>query len=118
MTIKTKLKSIITPCLALGLGFAALPAQAHFPLMSCWFEGKTVACEAGYSDGSKAIDYAVEMYDYEDNLIAKEMTDKRSIVEFPNLTLSSTLYSIQAMSFLLKSTLLRSARNDDSRRTC
>ncbi|MEZ8646798.1 hypothetical protein BCU69_08740 [Vibrio cyclitrophicus] len=84
MTIKTKLKLIITPCLTLALGFAALPAQAHFPLMSCWFEGKTVACEAGYSDGSKAIDYAVEMYDYEDNLIAKEMTDKRSIVEFPN----------------------------------
>ncbi|MEZ8066728.1 hypothetical protein [Vibrio sp. FF145] len=84
MKITIKANTIIAPCLALGLGLVALPAQAHFPLMSCWFEGKTVACEAGYSDGSKAIDYAVAMYDYEDNLIAKEMTDKRSIVEFQN----------------------------------
>ncbi|MCZ8486295.1 hypothetical protein O9993_15640 [Vibrio lentus] len=37
-----------------------ITAQAHFPLMSCWFEGKTVSV-AGYSDGSKAIDYAVEI---------------------------------------------------------
>ena len=82
MRIKTKLIGLAKPCLALGLGVIALPAQAHFPLMSCWFENEIVACEAGYSDGSKAIDYSVEMFDYEDNLIAKEMTDKRSIAEF------------------------------------
>jgi hypothetical protein len=57
-------------------------ASAHFPLMTCWFEGDKVACEAGYSDGSKAIDYDVNMYDYDDNLVAKVTTDKRSIAEF------------------------------------
>ncbi len=55
---------------------------AHFPLMSCWFDADNVVCETGYSDGSKAIDYDVNMYDYDDNLIAKKTTDKRSIVEF------------------------------------
>lgn len=82
MRIKTNLKGLIKPCFALSMSVLALPAHAHFPLMSCWFESNIVACEAGYSDGSKAIDYSVEMYDYEDNLIAKEMTDKRSIAEF------------------------------------
>jgi hypothetical protein len=57
-------------------------ASAHFPLMNCWFESDKVACEAGYSDASTAVDYAVNMYDYDDNLIAKGMTDKRSIAEF------------------------------------
>lgn len=57
-------------------------ARAHFPLMTCWFEAENVVCEAGYSDGSKATDYKIEMFDYEDNLIAKSMTDKRSIAEF------------------------------------
>ena len=57
---------------------------AHFPLMSCWFESNQVLCETGYSDGSKAVDYDVNMYDYDDNLIAKVTTDKRSIAEFTN----------------------------------
>lgn len=63
------------------------PTFAHFPLMGCWLESDNVICEAGYSDGSTAVDYAVEMFDYEDNLIAKTMTDKRSIAEFshPNV---------------------------------
>jgi hypothetical protein len=82
MRIKTKLNGLVKPCLALIVAAAALPVQAHFPLMNCWFESEIVACEAGYSDGSKAIDYSVEMFDYEDNLIAKVMTDKRSIAEF------------------------------------
>lgn len=57
-------------------------AWAHFPLMSCWLQSDKVLCEAGYSDGSKAIDYNVDMFDYDDNLIAKATTDKRSIAEF------------------------------------
>jgi hypothetical protein len=62
-------------------------AHAHFPLMHCWFESGsdskvTVACETGYSDGSKAVDYAVNLYDYDDNLLAKKSTDKRSIATF------------------------------------
>ncbi len=66
----------------LTLGLFSTVAQAHFPLMSCWFESDKVACETGYSDGSKAVDYNVNMYDYDDNLIAKVNTDKRSIAEF------------------------------------
>ncbi|NOH84329.1 hypothetical protein F0249_10945 [Vibrio sp. 03-59-1] len=57
-------------------------AFAHFPLMSCWLEADYVLCEAGYSDGSKAVDYNVDMFDYDDNLIAKATTDKRSIAQF------------------------------------
>ena len=70
--------------LALSLMAGLFPgtASAHFPLMSCWFESDKVACEAGYSDASTAVDYAVNMYDYDDNLIAKAVTDKRSIAEF------------------------------------
>ena len=63
-------------------GFMSFQAAAHFPLMSCYLEQEKVICEAGYSDGSTAVDYDVEMYDYDDNLIAKVTTDKRSIAEF------------------------------------
>lgn len=63
-------------------GFTSFHAAAHFPLMSCHLAQDKVICEAGYSDGSTAVDYDVEMYDYDDNLIAKEKTDKRSIAEF------------------------------------
>ncbi|WP_045466913.1 hypothetical protein [Vibrio hyugaensis] len=63
-------------------GLASFQAMAHFPLMSCHLEQEKVICEAGYSDGSTAVDYDVEMYDYDDNLIAKVATDKRSIAEF------------------------------------
>ena len=79
---KTKLKIAIKTNFAIAVAAMALPAQAHFPLMGCWLEKELVVCEAGYSDGSTAVDYAVEMFDYDDNLIAKEVTDKRSIVEF------------------------------------
>jgi hypothetical protein len=65
-----------------AMALFALPASAHFPLMSCWFESDKVICEAGYSDASTAVDYAVNMFDYDDNLIAKGTTDKRSIAEF------------------------------------
>lgn len=64
------------------LALFSMSAHAHFPLMSCWFEADKVICEAGYSDGSTAVDYGVEMFDYDDNLIAKSITDRRSIAEF------------------------------------
>ena len=57
-------------------------ANAHFPLMNCWLESEKVVCQAGYSDGSSAVKYDVNVYDYDDNLIAKLVTDKRSKVEF------------------------------------
>lgn len=71
-------------CLSL-IAFSVLfsaAANAHFPLMSCWFESGKVICQAGYSDGSNAVDYAVDMFDYDDNLISRAMTDKRSVAEF------------------------------------
>lgn len=67
---------------ALSGGLLSFQAAAHFPLMNCHLEQDKVICEAGYSDGSTAVDYDVEMYDYDDNLIAKVTTDKRSIAEF------------------------------------
>ncbi|QUM82279.1 hypothetical protein HWV01_19330 [Moritella sp. 5] len=78
---KMPIKSALL-ALSLMTGLFSGTASAHFPLMICWFESDKVACEAGYSDASTAIDYAVNMYDYDDNLIAKAVTDKRSIVEF------------------------------------
>lgn len=48
-------------------------------------EGVKIACEAGYSDGSKAVDYEVRMFDYDDNLIAKVDTDIRSIATFEKM---------------------------------
>ncbi|OIQ26264.1 hypothetical protein [uncultured Vibrio sp.] len=77
-----RIKTPFFAFIALAVSFLSLPAFAHFPLMNCWLEADAILCEAGYSDGSTAIDYAVEMFDYEDNLVAKAMTDKRSIVEF------------------------------------
>ncbi|WP_162484460.1 hypothetical protein [Photobacterium angustum] len=76
------MKSSIIAASLLCVGTFSTPAFAHFPLMSCWFEADKVLCEAGYSDGSTAVEYNVDMFDYDDNLIAKGMTDKRSIVEF------------------------------------
>ena len=63
-------------------GLLSPVAQAHFPLMNCWFENAKVACQTGYSDGSTAVDYSVKLYDYEDNLLQHRNTDKRSIAEF------------------------------------
>ncbi|AUI88637.1 hypothetical protein BS333_20260 [Vibrio azureus] len=67
---------------ALLLSTFSSQTLAHFPLMSCHIAQQKVLCEAGYSDGSTAVDYDVIMYDYDDNLIAKVATDKRSIAEF------------------------------------
>jgi len=67
--------------LLVGL-LASSTAWAHFPIMSCWYESQQVVCEAGYSDGSSAVDYVINLFDYDDNLIAKSVTDNRSRVQF------------------------------------
>ena len=66
----------------LMIGLASFQSAAHFPLMSCHLALDKVICEAGYSDGSTAVGYDVNMYDYDDNLVAKVTTDKRSIAQF------------------------------------
>ncbi|GLS91887.1 hypothetical protein GCM10007916_29570 [Psychromonas marina] len=65
-----------------ALLFFSSAALAHYPLMQCEYAEQKIECEAGYSDGSKAIDYQVSMFDYDDNLIAKVKTDIRSIATF------------------------------------
>ncbi|MGF1734454.1 MULTISPECIES: hypothetical protein [Photobacterium] len=75
-------RSVFLGAVAVAGFINASTAHAHFPLMSCWLEADKVICQAGYSDGSEAVDYAVEMFDYDDNLMERVMTDKRSIVEF------------------------------------
>ncbi|MGQ5486961.1 hypothetical protein ACIPOR_17550 [Photobacterium damselae subsp. piscicida] len=91
-----KHKIITTVILVSGLSLSA-PVLAHFPLMQCWFEAKNVVCQAGYSDGSTAVDYDVDMFDYDDNLIAKVKTDKGSRrlgISIPNHSDSNTEKSI------------------------
>ncbi|CAM2817302.1 hypothetical protein [Moritella viscosa] len=79
---KMPIKSTLLALSFVITGLFSGAVSAHFPLMNCWLESDTVVCEAGYSDASTAVDYAVNMYDYDDNLIAKAVTDKRSIAEF------------------------------------
>jgi len=78
MTFKQPLKTLSGVALLLS----SSAAFAHFPLMHCVFKGDNIECEAGYSDGSKAVNSKVSMYDYDDNLVAKATTDKRSIATF------------------------------------
>ena len=73
---------LLKSAIATALLCSSSVALAHYPLMTCEFEGEKIECQAGYSDGSKAVNYEVKMYDYNDNLIAKEKTDHRSIVTF------------------------------------
>ena len=78
MTFKKSFKALSGAALLLS----SSAAFAHFPLMHCVSVGEAIECEAGYSDGSKAIDSRVSMFDYDDNLIAKVKTDKRSVATF------------------------------------
>lgn len=94
------------------LALFSMSAHAHFPLMSCWFEADKVICEAGYSDGSTAVDYDVDMFDYDDNLIAKSITDRRSIAEFKRPIQIFILFLMPDMKVQLKLMLSRFQRND------
>ncbi|WP_100752811.1 hypothetical protein [Vibrio salilacus] len=74
--------TLLVNILGLMIGLTSFQSAAHFPLMSCHLAQDQVICEAGYSDGSTAVGYDVNMYDYDDNLVAKVTTDKRSIAQF------------------------------------
>jgi len=78
----TQYYKLIRSISSASLLLSSSAAFAHFPLMQCWTIDENIECEAGYSDGSKATNYHVSMFDYDDNLIAKEKTDTRSIVTF------------------------------------
>ncbi len=70
--------------LILALGLLPFAAQAHYGMLECWFEDKreSVLCEAGWSDSSDATNYDIELFDYDDNLLARARTDDRSQVRF------------------------------------
>lgn len=86
MTFKKHFKKALKTLSGTALLLSSSAAFAHFPLMHCASTGDAIECEAGYSDGSKAIDYQVSMFDYDDNLIAKAKTDKRSVATFKKTT--------------------------------
>jgi len=62
----------------------ALPAQAHYGMMECWFEQDRteVHCEAGWTDGTSASNYEIRLFDYDDTLLEVSRTDNRSRVQF------------------------------------
>ncbi|SHH72768.1 hypothetical protein [Ferrimonas marina] len=62
----------------------ALPTQAHYGTLACWFEQdrSEVHCQAGWTDGSSATNYEVRLFDYDDTLIDLARTDNRSRVLF------------------------------------
>ncbi len=62
--------------------FTSSLAHAHYPLMTCNAEKQLITCEAGFSDGSPATNKRVSVLDYNENLLQKLTTDKRSQVSF------------------------------------
>ncbi|PSW17636.1 hypothetical protein C9I98_19155 [Photobacterium sanctipauli] len=68
----------------LGLSLLSPFAQAHYGMLECWFadEKAAVVCQAGWSDGTDASNYDIELFDYDDNLLARARTDAKSQVRF------------------------------------
>ncbi len=55
---------------------------AHYPLMTCSAVAQQVNCEVGFSDGSKAVGKPVRLFDYEENLLQTQTSDRFSRVQF------------------------------------
>ncbi|MBB1486337.1 hypothetical protein H4O21_06925 [Oceanospirillum sp. D5] len=68
-------------CAALLL-LSSINANAHYPLMSCIIESNSVTCEAGFSDGSLAVNKKVTVLDYDDNVLLSLKTSQASQVVF------------------------------------
>lgn len=68
-------------CAALLL-LPALNANAHYPLMSCIIKNNSIMCEAGFSDGSQAVNKKVTVLDYDDNVLLRLKTNQASQVVF------------------------------------
>ncbi|GAL14401.1 hypothetical protein JCM19233_5413 [Vibrio astriarenae] len=53
-------------------------------MLECWFvdDRSGLLCEASWSDGSDATNYDLELFDYDDNLLARGRTDAESQVRF------------------------------------
>ncbi|MCL9776255.1 hypothetical protein [Vibrio methylphosphonaticus] len=63
-------------------------AQAHYGMMECWLsnEGEALVCQAGWTDGTGAPNYDIELYDYDETLLAREVTNSESLVTFQTPT--------------------------------
>ena len=70
--------------LALGLLGTALGAAAHFPTLDCEAEGDGAAlrCTAGFSDGSATGEVDLQVFTYDEELIAVVVTDARGEASF------------------------------------
>ncbi|MGY8872846.1 MAG: hypothetical protein ACKVJE_20650 [Pseudomonadales bacterium] len=55
---------------------------AHYPLMFCESNQEVISCEVGFTDGSKAVGKFVRLFDYDENLLQENKSDKFSKVEF------------------------------------
>lgn len=71
--------------LLLVLGAVSLQAHAHYGLLECWYtnERSNLLCEASWSDGSDATNYDIQLYSYDDDLLARATTDSSAQVTFP-----------------------------------
>jgi hypothetical protein len=60
-------------------------AFAHYPVLECSADGALITCNAGFSDGSKAVGKSVKLYDYDENLLVHKKADKfsRAVFERP-----------------------------------
>lgn len=55
---------------------------AHYPVMDCNRDGKAIACQVGFSDGTLAQGQEVVIYSYEDEELARSVTDGSSVARF------------------------------------
>jgi len=61
---------------------ASTSVLAHYPVMTCEKDNEEILCHVGFSDGTKAINKPVKLYDYDENLLEAKQADKFSQVRF------------------------------------
>ncbi|NLW04197.1 MAG: hypothetical protein GX029_03090 [Pseudomonadaceae bacterium] len=64
------------------LAATSFTAWAHYPVMDCSRDGKAIACQVGFSDGTLAQGQEVVIYSYEDEELARSVTDGSSVARF------------------------------------
>lgn len=57
-------------------------AAAHYPILDCNVEAEHVACEASFSDRSKAPDVVIEVYSEDDEVLSSGLTNADSRYQF------------------------------------
>lgn len=64
------------------LAATSVTTWAHYPVMDCSREGEAIACQVGFSDGTLAQGQAVVIYSYDDEELARSVTDGSSVARF------------------------------------